>query len=158
MTSIEVDLAPLEGKARPLREWLTTFPLAPVVLDPYTHESAWLLDTARRVLANYTGAGVRPCWIVLSTAEDAREFLGPYATEFVTFADPDRAAAAGLGIEATPAFMLIRQDGAVVAKAEGWSPQGWREVAEALDGITGWLRPQLPEPGDPVPFSGVPLR
>lgn len=154
---IDTDLSPIDGKARPLSEWLTTFPLAPVVLDPFTHESAWILDTARRVLTVYSGAGVRPCWIVLSTADDAKTFLGPYSGEIVTFADPDRSAAATLGVQATPAFMLIRQDGAVLVKAEGWDPEAWRAVTEAIDDITGWRRPQLPAPGDPAPYSGTPV-
>ncbi len=154
---LSVGLSPLDGKPRPLSAWLTTFPLAPVVLDPYTHESAWILDTARRVLANYRGAGVRPCWLVLADEQDARQFLGPYADEFVTFVDPGRTAAMGFGIETTPAFLLIRQDGAILAKAEGWDPEDWREVTEALDDITQWRRPQLPEPGDPAPYSGTPV-
>ena len=61
---------------------MTTFPLVPVVLDPYTNESAWILDTARRVLDHFKGAGCRPCWIVTCPIEDARTYLGPYADEF----------------------------------------------------------------------------
>ena len=38
-------LTPLGGESRPLQEWLTTFHLASVVLDPYTNESSWILDT-----------------------------------------------------------------------------------------------------------------
>ena len=34
---------PLGAEPRPLSEWLTTFHLATVALDPYTNESAWIL-------------------------------------------------------------------------------------------------------------------
>ena len=49
-------LQPLKGDARPLREWLTTFHLASVVIDPFTNESAWILETAARVLHQFADA------------------------------------------------------------------------------------------------------
>ena len=157
MATLDFELTPLDGDSRPLREWLTTFPLVPVVLDPYTHESAWILDTAHRVLTTYTDADCRPCWIVTASADAAKQFLGPYADEFLTFADPDGAAVRGFGIKSAPAFALVRQDGNVVAKAEGWDPETWRGVTTAIDDMTQWIRPQLPAEGDPAPFSGTPL-
>src|SRR4051794_79749 len=45
----DLTLTPLTGEARTLREWVTTFHLALVVLDPYTSESAWILPTAGRI-------------------------------------------------------------------------------------------------------------
>jgi len=157
VATLDFELTPLDGDSRPLREWLTTFPLVPVVLDPYTHESAWILDTAHRVLTTYTDADCRPCWIVTASADAAKQFLGPYADEFLTFADPDGVAVKGFGIESAPAFALVRQDGNVVAKAEGWDPESWRAVATAIDAMTEWIRPQLPAEGDPAPFSGTAL-
>jgi len=157
VVDLDFELTPLDGESRSLGEWLTTFPLVPVVIDPYTHESAWILDTARRVLTTYKGADCRPCWIVVAPADDAKQFLGPYAEEFLTFADPDGAALKGWGIESAPAFALVRQDGNVVAKAEGWDAETWRQVAEAIDAQTQWVRPQLPAPGDPASFAGTPL-
>ena len=157
MVALDFELTPLDGESRSLSEWLTTFPLVPIVLDPYTHESAWILDTARRVLTSYKGADCRPCWIVAASADDAKQFLGPYADEFLTFADPDKAAIKGWGIESAPAFALVWQDGNIMAKAEGWDPETWREVAEAIDDQTKWIRPQLPAPGDPAPFAGTAL-
>jgi len=155
--SSDLQLSPLAGDSRPLTDWLTTFPLVPVVLDPYTHESAWILDTARRILTTFSGADCRPCWLVASDADDARRFLGPYADEFLTFADPHAVAIRGLGIEASPAFAVVRQDGTVSAKAEGWSPQSWRKVAEEIVALTRWSRPVIPDIGDPVEFSGQPI-
>ena len=154
--SASLDLAALDAQPRPLDDWLTTFPLAPVILDPYTAESAWILDTARRILLNYRGAGCRICWVVACGAEDARRFLGPYADEMLTFADPDRRAAAAFGIDKLPAFCLIRQDGSVAAQAQGWDPDEWRTVAESISDLTRWSRPVIPDQGDPAPYAGTP--
>ena len=88
---LDVELAPLGAEARPLEDWLTTFPLLPVLLDPYTNESAWILHTARQILVAYAEAGCRGCWVVTCGADDAGRFLGPYAQEILTFADPDGA-------------------------------------------------------------------
>jgi len=156
-TALDLDLAPLDAEARPLRDWLTMFPLLPVVLDPYTNESAWLLETARRVLENFRGADCRTCWIVTADADDARRFLGPYADELLTFADPGARVVRSLGVTHTPAILLVRQDGAVTAKAEGWDPDAWRDVTESVVGLTHWSRPTLPGAGDPAPYSGTPV-
>ncbi|MEL7155921.1 MAG: hypothetical protein AAFN30_04900, partial [Actinomycetota bacterium] len=32
----------LRGEGYALRDWLTSYPLLLVALDPYTHESAWI--------------------------------------------------------------------------------------------------------------------
>ncbi len=155
MVAVDLELTPLDGDPRALSEWLTTFPLVPVVIDPYTHESAWLLDTARRILSNFTGAGCRPCWLITCGADDARQFLGPYADEFLTFVDPDATFAKALGVSTAPAIALIRQDGAVTASAEGWNPEDWRDVATAIAAHTHWSRPEIPADGDPVAFAGT---
>jgi len=47
---MDLMLSPLGAEARPLEDWLTTFHLATVALDPYTNESSWILPTATRVL------------------------------------------------------------------------------------------------------------
>ncbi len=155
--ALDLDLQPLDGDARPLSDWLTTFPLVPVVLDPFTHESAWLLDTSKRILGHFADAGCRNCWILTCSVDDAKRFLGPYADEMLAFADPSGALVRSLGIEKAPAFALLRQDGQVTAKAEGWNPDEWREVAEAVADLAHWSRPAIPAAGDPVAFSGTPL-
>lgn len=149
-------LTPLQGDARPLEEWLTTFHLASVVLDPYTNESAWILDTARRVLAKFSGSSVRVNWVVTCDPDEARQFLGPMADEFLTFVDPDRTFVKGLDLETLPAFVFLRIDGTVVAHAEGWDPAAWRSVADAIAEATSWSSLQIPGPGDPVAFRGTP--
>jgi hypothetical protein len=153
--ALDLDLQPLDGDGRPLRELLTTFPLAAVVLDPFTHESAWILDSSKRILEHFAGADCRTCWILTCSADDGRRFLGPYADDVLAFADANRTVVKGLGVEEAPAFLLIRQDGEVTAKAEGWDPETWREVAEAVAAITQWSRPMIPAVGDPVPYSGT---
>src|SRR5690606_19873498 len=115
--------AALGGEARPIDEWLTMFQLLTVVVDPYTHESAWILKTARRFLAHFSGADCRVAWTVTADEADAKRFLGPLADECLTFADPDRALVKGLDLQELPALVYIRQDLAVVGQAEGWDPE-----------------------------------
>ena len=155
--SLDVELAPLGAEPRPLREWLTTFPLAPVILDPYTNESAWILHTARRILVTYAGAGCRGCWVVACGPDDARRFLGPYAQELLTFADPERQVPVALGLSALPAFTLVQQDGSLTAAAQGWNPAEWRTVADAISDLTERRRPVIGDGQDPPAYPGTPV-
>ena len=41
--ALDLNLTTITGETRPLHEWVTTFHLASVVLDPYTNESSWIL-------------------------------------------------------------------------------------------------------------------
>ncbi len=143
-------LHPISADPRPVSEWLTTFHLAPVVLDPYTNESSWILKTAVRVLDALRGADARVSFVVTSDADDARRFLGPVADDFLVFADPDRAVARALGAASLPAFAFVRVDGSVEALAEGWNPAGWRQVARAISDATSWNPPTIPGPNDPA--------
>lgn len=154
--SPETVLAPLEGDARPLREWLTTFHLALVFLDPFTDESAWILHTAGRILRTFQQADVRVAWCVTATADEARAFLGPWARDTLTFVDPDRAVVRAFGLEHLPAFVHVAMDNTVADAAEGWDPPAWRAVADELARITAWTAPVIPVAGDPGPFTGSP--
>jgi hypothetical protein len=144
------------GTPRPVMEWLTTFHLASVVLDPYTNESSWILRTATRVLEEFRGCDVRINLIVTAPADDAAQFLGPLTEKFLVFCDPDRAAVKAMGLTELPAFVLTQVDGVVGAKAEGWDPEAWEKVADAIADITKWSSIELPVAGDPVPFRGTP--
>jgi hypothetical protein len=144
------------GEGRPVMEFLTTFHLASVVLDPYTNESSWILKTATRVLEEYRGADVRINLIVTAGANDAQAFLGPLTEQFLVFCDPDRAAVKAMGLEKLPAFVFTRVDGAVAATAEGWDPPAWQAVADSITAVTKWHSPELPAPGDPGSFHGSP--
>jgi hypothetical protein len=149
-------LTSLGGKARPLPEWLTTFHLATVALDPYTNESAWILPTATRILEGLRGSDARVNLLVTAPADDARAFLGPLVRQFLVFVDDDRSAVKALGLEMLPAFVFIRVDSTVPASAEGWNPAQWRDVAETIATTTAWQPPDIPMIGDPGPFHGTP--
>lgn len=150
----DLQLTPLAGEPRTLDGWLTTFHLAVVILDPYTYESAWLLETAGRILDHFRGADCRIAFVVTAEAGDAREFLGPWADRILTFADPDRDLVKALGLNELPAFVHLRQDRQVAALAEGWDPPEWKHVASELAKAMSWSRPNIPAPGDPRPYAG----
>lgn len=150
----DLTLAPINGDARTLERQLTTFQLALVVLDPFTNESSWLLETAGRILTHFREADIRTSFLLTSTAEEARIFLGPWAERLLVFADPERDVVGALGLDELPAFVHIRQDRAVLAVAEGWDPVEWRTVANSIAASNAWSAPTVPLPGDPTPFAG----
>jgi hypothetical protein len=152
----DLSLKPLKGDARPLHEWLTTFNLASVVLDPYTNESSWILPTAVRILNQFRGADVRVNFIIACGADEARTFLGPLADEFLVFPDEDRSIIKALGLSELPAFVVIQTDGTIPANAQGWNAAEWKAVAEYITKITKWTPPAIPAPGDPGSFRGTP--
>jgi hypothetical protein len=152
----DLSLSPLDAEARDLEEWLTTFHLASVVLDPYTNESSWILKTAVRILEGFRGSDARVNFVVTADADDTRRFLGPLTKQFLVFCDPDRSVVKAMGLAQLPAFVFTRVDGEAIAKAEGWSPAAWREVAEAIAATTSWRAPDIPGPADPGPFAGSP--
>jgi hypothetical protein len=152
--SLDLPLKPVDNDERTMGEWLTNFHLAAVVLDPYTHESAWILETARRILAHFRGADCRVAFVVSGTEAEARQFLGPIVDEVLTLCDPDRDFVKGAELEQLPAFLHVAQDGTVVARAEGWDPAAWRDVAVALSKRMHWSYPLIPAAGDPVAYPG----
>ena len=154
--SPDIVLTSLDGEARPLEEWLTTFHLASVVLDPYTNESSWILRTAARILETFRGSDARVNFVVTCPRSEARQFLGPLADDFLVYCDPDRAFVKGLGLSTLPAFVFVRTDGTVQAAAEGWNASEWRAVADTIAAATAWLRPNMPIADDPGPFHGTP--
>lgn len=149
-------LAPIEGEDRSIGEWLTNFHLVFVAVDPAARTSRWILPTAERLLTNFYEADCRVAWLVAGDAEDARQFLGSRADRLLVFADPERSAITGFGIERLPALVHVGTDGAVVGAAEGWEPSQWRAVLNRLAKDMAWIPPVLPEPGDPGPFEGSP--
>jgi hypothetical protein len=153
----DLSVTALGGEPRTLEEWVTTFHLLLVVIDPYTDQSAWILETADRILNNFREADCRVAWLVASDAADARTFLGPYSARTLTLIDPDRAVIRGLGLERLPALVHIRQDLTVVGAAEGWHPAEWASITENLGRIMSWSRPLIPGGLDPSPFDGSPV-
>ena len=154
--NLDVTLAPLNGEARPLREWLTTFHMASFVLDPYTNESSWILETAARIMRQYKGAAVRVNFLIACGPDDAKTFLGPLAEEFLVFCDPERVAIKALGLSELPAFVLVQSNGTIPAAAQGWNATDWKHVAAKVAELTSWSKPSLPAPGDPGAFRGTP--
>lgn len=154
--SPELELRPINGEARSLSEWLTTFHLVFVALDPYTNESAWLLRTAAKILSVFQDADCRIAWLVAADPADCRRFLGPLSREILTFADPDRTAIKEFGLERLPAMVHVGMDAKVINAAEGWNPAEWRAVSEHLARMMSWRFPMIPAPRDPGPFEGSP--
>lgn len=152
----DADLGALGGESYSLREWVTTFHLVVVVIDPYTDESSWLLTTAGRILDIFRGADCRVGWLVTAEEGDARQFLGPWAEQFLTLLDPNRSLVKSIGLERLPALVHIRQDLSVAGVAEGWQPRQWQTVTDHLGDVMSWSKPRLPSPGDPSPFQGSP--
>jgi hypothetical protein len=152
----DLPLTPINGGSHTLQQWLTTFHLVTAVLDPFTAESAWLLPTVTRVFRVYDQADCRVAIVATCTADEARQFLGPYAKEFLTFADPDREVVKGLGLERLPALVHIRQDLSIAGLSEGWDPDEWRRITDQLSRAMSWSRPNIPGSGDPSPYEGSP--
>ena len=149
-------LQPIGGEARTIEEWTITFQLLAVVLDPYTYESSWLLETSGRILEHFNDASVRDVFILTCDEEGARQFLGPWAGRVLTFVDPEREFVRACGLESLPAFVHVRQDRSIARVAEGWDPMAWRAVAHEVAEERRWTKPVIPAPGDPEAFPGSP--
>jgi len=152
----DVQVATINGDSRSLAEWTTNFHLAMVVVDPFTYESSWILDTAVRILRVYAEADCRPCFVVTGTEAEAKQFMGKLAREFLIFVDPERTFVKAMDLETLPAFVHMNLAPAIETKAEGWEPAEWRAVAERLALVMSWRRPNIPVAQDPVPFVGTP--
>ena len=152
----DVTLTHISGAELPLDDWLTTFHLAVAVLDPYEYESAWLLETAGRILTTFAGADARVGFVITATPEDARAFVGPWADRLFVLCDPDKSFVKSLDLEQLPAFVHIGIDGSLLGSAEGWDPVAWRAVADNLARIMSWKAPDIPVAGDPRPYEGAP--
>ena len=152
----DLPMQTLRGPEASLDPWLTTFHLVVAVLDPYTHESAWLLPTVSRIFRVYDEADCRVAIAATCSESEARQFLGPYAREFLTLADADRAIVDAFGLERLPALLHVRHDLSVAGAAQGWAPDEWRTVTDNLSQVMSWTRPVIPVPTDPAPYAGTP--
>ena len=153
---LSLPLAPIQGDARSIDQWLTNFDLVFVAVDPKSKTSRWILPTAERVLMSFYEADCRVAWLVAGDDDECREFLGSRADRLLVFADPERSAIAAFGLEHLPAIVHVGTDGAVVGAAEGWQPAEWRAVVNWLARDMAWIAPVLPAPNDPGPFEGSP--
>lgn len=156
-TSTDIELATLDGHSQTLGEWLTMFNLLAVILDPYTHQSGWIIPTADRLFDIYEEADVRCAFVVTADAEGARSFVGPYAQNNLVLIDPEREFTKFTDVELLPALVHVDQGASVVSAATGWDPSAWTDVLTALEDYMDWrARPQIPGPLDPGPFAGTP--
>lgn len=153
----DLTLAPLTGHQRTVREWLTTFDLLLVAVDPANVRSKWIVNTAARVLFEYEQADCRPAWLVAGNAAEARKLLGHWATDVNTFLDPELTAINGFGITSLPAIVHVGMNLSIVNAVEGWDPLAWRAVTKELSRRMSWSRPHIPTVDDPGPFEGAPL-
>ncbi len=150
-------LTTVNGRARTVRELLTTFHLLFVAVDPSNVRSRWIVPTAARVLTEYEQADCRVAWMVAGDAGDARKLLGRWATDIMTFVDPDLTAMKAFGLATLPAIVHLGMDLTVVNAVEGWDPWAWRDLTSELSRRMAWSKPHIPAPGDPGPFEGAPL-
>ncbi len=153
----DLALVPLTGHTRSVRELLTTFHLLFVAVDPANLRSRWIVPTASRVLFEYEQADCRVAWLVAGDPADARTLLGRWATDIMTFVDPELTAINGFGISTLPAIVHVGMDLTIVNSVEGWDPPAWRALTLELSQRMSWSRPHIPAPGDPGPFDGAPL-
>lgn len=151
--SPDLVLTPLNGSARTVSQWVTTFHLVFVALDPYSRESKWILPTAARILLTFQEADCRIAWLATADPDKCRSVLGDRADDILTFSDPDRTAVNGFGLERLPALVHVAMDGTLVDAVEGWDPPRWREITVRLAKMMAWLPPTVPVASDPAPFG-----
>ena len=152
---LDLVLTPLGAEARPLADWLTTFHLATVVLDPYTNESSWILPTARRILEGLRGSDARVNFLVTADESDTRAFLGPLVDQFLVFVDPDRVRQGARPHPAAGVRVHPRRRH-VPGAAEGWTRTSGGPSPTPSRAATAWSAPDIPLVGDPGPFHGSP--
>lgn len=151
-------LTPLrKGRGRTVREWLTTFHLVFVALDPGAQPSRRLRDTGGRILTNFEQADCRVAFLVTGDKAEAERFLGRWAAEILVLVDPERTAVKAFGLERLPALVHLGADGVVRGAAEGWDPKSWEAITDNLARMMRWTGPNLPAPRDPAPFIGAPV-
>ena len=151
-----IELHQLDAESATIEEWTSQFHLALVVVDPFTFESAWILELAGRLLREFSEADCRTAWLVTGTRANARQFLGPWADEMLTFVDTDRSVTRALGLETLPAFVHLNVDYEIESLAEGWDPSEWQEATDHLTEVMDWSVVNIAKLGGPAPFEGSP--
>jgi len=153
----DLTIEDLSGYKATVDDRLVMFNMLLVAIDPYTHQSGWILPTAARLLGHYQEADIRCAFLVAGDADGARSYLGPYAEQFLILLDNERALIESLEIEFLPALVHVRQDASVAGSAEGWNAENWLTVLNGVEKSMAWYsRPVLPASGDPGSFAGTP--
>jgi hypothetical protein len=143
-----IPLTTTQGVTRTLDDWTTMFQLCLVVL-PARAEATAYVPVAQRIFATLGDSDCTCAFLVTGEAEIARRMLGPLAEQVRTFADPELALVASLGLERLPALVQLRQDTSVGACAEGWSPTEWQRAVRSLAKDMAWTVPEISGPDDP---------
>tara|TARA_B100001142_G_C14273553_1_gene631902 strand:- start:213 stop:752 length:540 start_codon:yes stop_codon:yes gene_type:complete len=150
-------LSTINGESQSLEQWLTTFNLLCVVIDPYTYQSGWIIPTADRIFSHYREANVRCAFVVTGSGEGAKEFLGKFATDWLVLTDEKRELVASLGLQSLPALVHLGQDCSILGSAENWNPSEWHDVISGVEDAMAWRsKPLIPDASDPGPFEGTP--
>jgi hypothetical protein len=145
-----------KGVTRTLDDWATVFNIALIVL-PDRPEGAAFVPVVDRIFATFGDSDVRTIVCVPSTATITKRILGDAVDRWLTWCDPERALVDSLGLERLPAFVLLRQDTALVTAAQGWSPTEWQRVCDEIARKEHWTTPIVAKRGDPAPTPGWPV-
>lgn len=141
-------LASTRGVERTIDDWTTMFQLALVVL-PGRAEASAFIPVARRIFATFGDSDCTCAYLVVGSAEVARRLLGEEERRWMTFADPDGAVVASLGLERLPAFVHLRQDTSIGTCVEGWDPTEWQRAVRELAKAMAWTVPEVSGRDDP---------
>ena len=150
----DLTLSPINGEPGTIADWVTTFQLAAVILDPFTNESAWLIETAGRLLTHFREADCRVAFIVTGTADEARSFLGPWADKVLTFADPGRATVKGARAQRAPRLRAGPRRSPRRGRRRGLGPGGVAPGGAVAGRQHELVGPARPRAGDPSPYAG----
>jgi len=145
-----------KGVTRTLDDWATVFNIALIVL-PDRPEGAAFVPVVDRIFATFGDSDVKTIVCVPSTPTITRRILGDAVDRWLTWCDPERALVDSLGLERLPAFVLLRQDTALVTAAQGWSPTEWQRVCDEIAKKEHWTTPIVAMRGDPAPTPGWPV-
>ncbi len=148
-------LYPLSGKSRTIGQLLTTFHLLFVALDPFTIESAWILQTAARILQTFEQADCRTAWLVTATADECRLFLGPLGQRDTDLRRPRPSGGEGVRPRTAARHCPLGMHGKVYDAAEGWHPLRVARRDRGPGQACQWLAPAIPGPRDPGAVRGL---
>ena len=146
------------GQPCPVMEWLTTFHLASVVLDPYTNESSWILRAASRVLEQFlwlrcTHQSDRHRWPRSRGARSSVRSPTGSSCSATPLVRPSRQSAS----DQLPAFVFNSgRRGRRCGRRGLESARVGSGLADAIAAVTWWTSIPVPGPGDPGPFRGSP--
>ena len=115
------------------------------------------IPIARRIFQVFGDADCHTAFCVAGNEFIAKAVLGDAEDQFLSFVDPDGAFVESLGLTHLPAFVHLRQNTTLAEAAEGWDPDAWQKVANAVAKSMAWSTPTVAGAGDPPPTPGWPV-